>query len=93
MCGLAFELHSIVIHRLYSRPFVLAEGEEKSAIAWKKRDSLHLQRSNLIKSTLTLFTTRKFYQFFTDLYIYISIRKQFLQRIVRCTLLKRTINT
>lgn len=92
MCGLAFELHSIVIHRLYSRPFVLAEGEEKSAIAWKKRDSLHLQRSNLIKSTLTLFTTRKFINF-SRFYIYISIRKQLLQRIVRCTLLKRTINT
>lgn len=92
MCGLAFELHSIVIHRLYSRPFVLVEGEEKSAIAWKKRDSLHLQRSNLIKSTLTLFTTRKFINF-SRFYIYISIRKQFLQRIVRCTLLKRTINT
>lgn len=59
MCAMAFvELHSIVIHRLYSRSFVLAgEGRGKKALSLekKKRDSLHLQRSNLIESTLPLF--------------------------------------
>lgn len=36
MCGLAFELHSIVIHRLYSRPFVLAEGGGKKRYRLEK---------------------------------------------------------
>lgn len=39
MCAMAFvELHSIVIHRLYSRSFVLAgEGRGKKALSLEKK--------------------------------------------------------
>lgn len=96
MCAMAFELHSIVIHRLYSRSFVsLPRREERKALSLEKNEILYT--CNLIKSTLALFRDQIYVNFINFSRFYIvrkSIRKQFLQRIVYRTLLlsKRTIN-
>lgn len=96
MCAMAFELHSIVIHRLYSRSFVsLPRREGRKALSLEKNEILYT--CNLIKSTLALFRDQIYVNFINFSRFYIvrkSIRMQFLQRIVYRTLLlsKRTIN-
>lgn len=72
MCGMAFELHSIVIHRLYFRSFVLAKGKKRYRLK-KTRfftpEAFQLDKINTPVVFVIKFTTRKFYQFFTVLYI------------------------
>lgn len=73
MCAMAFELHSIVIHRLYSRSFVsLPRREGRKALSLEKNEILYT--CNLIKSTLALFRDQIYVNFinFSQFYMYVN---------------------
>lgn len=61
MCGMAFELYSIVIHRLYFRSFVLAKGKKRYRLK-KTRfftpEAFQLDKINTPVVFVIKFTTR-----------------------------------